>query len=850
MVSKAERANTDDLPKPEVDSSGLETTLIATLSTAVEAHRAGNLVAAEENYRHVLEVSPDHPHALHFLGVIEHQKGDNDTAIDLIKRALDALPDFADAYSNLGAAYYAQGQLVNAEKSFRRATELDANLVDAQFNLGTVLEDLDRWSEAVGYYETAAAAAPGNPKYLKSLGDIFLKMEDFGQAIVWFKKFFEIATDDGEVSNNLGYANERLENFTEAEHWYAKAVALCPDSPEINKNFASMLAQAGKEAEAEQYFRHALDTAPEKWEDLANLAGTYVNRGESSRALPIFEQLVALRPDDLKMWNDYGVAKSAVGHLTQAEDAFRKAIEIDPNCHEAYNNLGSNLLHRGIRDVSIEAFKKAIELSPKYLAPHINICLALGHSARLDEAYVYAHAVIMHENYQPQMFSNPHKVFRSVCDFDSIEALGDIWKILEEPGHNDFSGNFLEMLSLADDEEKTETLVNLHRQWGGALLNKQPGRQMEPVPAGSRTGKVRIGIMSSDLRSHAVAKFALPMLRHYDRENFEIYVYSPFAEERDPVQEQVRELVTAFKVIKDLNEHEVAERVRSDEIDILFELNGFTRDHRLRVFPYRPAPVQIFWLGYPFTIGIPEIDYIMLDANIRPLNDDTLVENVLEMPESWVCFGSFDDEPINPTLPLERNGYVTFGSLNNPYKLTRKTIAQWSEVMKRVPDSRFLYVRPELKSMFLWNNLINEFGSNGIGPERLHFVNNTKMPLSHLSFYDEIDVTLDTFPLTGGTTTCDALWMGVPVISKVGPALHQRLSYGLMKTVGLEELCVETDEDYIEKAVALAGELESLQLLRRELRPTILNSALCREEDYGRNFCKVMTDLVQRHGLR
>jgi predicted O-linked N-acetylglucosamine transferase (SPINDLY family) len=850
MESKADQANALTKTEGCVPAGSFESTLTAKLANAIEAHRSGDLAAAEQCYRNALEMSPDHPHALHFMGVIEHQKGHNDTAIALIKRALDSVPDFADAHSNLGAAYYAQGDLTNAEASFRRAVELDPQMVDANSNLAAVLEEQGRWDEAATRYEAAVVAAPGKPKYLKLLGDILLKKGDFHTAIIWFEKYLEHAADDGEVSNNLGYACERLSNLKGAEEWYSKAVALCPDSPEINKNLATVLSRGGRQDEANVYFQRALENAPEKWAELANLAGAYVNRGEPSRAVPIYEQLVEIHPDDTKMWNDFGVATSASGHLTIAETYFRKAIELDPDFHEAYNNLGSNFLHRGLRDQAIEAFKKAIELSPRYLAPHINLCLVLGFADRLDEAYMYAQAVIMHEHYLPQMFSNPHKVFRAVCDFDSIESLGDTWANLERTNEGDFSANFLEMLVLADNEQKISNLVGLHHQWGSTLLAKLPGRKLDPVPAGSRSGKIKIGIMSADLREHSVAKFVLPLLRHYDREKFEFIAYAPFEKPQDVVQQEIKRELTAFKVTADMNEYEIAQLIREDEIDVLFELNGFTRDNRMKVFPYKAAPLQVFWLGYPFTTGIPEVDYVLLDPRITPEKEEWLIEKPLLMPESWVCFGEFEDEPISEQLPCERNGYVTFGSLNNPYKLSRKTIAQWCKVMNRVPESRFLYVRSECKSLVLRNNLINEFGSHGIGPERLHFVNNTGMPISHLSFYDEMDLSLDTFPLTGGTTTCDALWMGVPVVSKVGPGLHQRLSYSLLTSVGLEELCVETDEDYVEKAVALASDPESLRLLRRELRPVILDSALCRSEDYARNFCDLMIEIVQRHGVR
>lgn len=850
MVFKADQATAIARIGGGVPITGFETTLTAKLATAIEAHRAGDLAAAENSYRQVLDIAPKHPHALHFMGVIEHQRDNNDKAIDLINRAIDALPDFADAHCNLGAAYFAQGELTRAEASFRHAATLNPDMPDPVFNLGTTLEEQGKWPEAFESYETAATLAPKNPKYLKSLGDLLLKMEDFTAAIAWFEKYIAQAGADGEVSNNVGYAYERLLDLDSAAHWYEKAASLNPESPEINKNTATVLSRIGRQDEANEYFQRALDCAPEAWEDMANLAGTYVNRGEPSRALPIYEYLVELHPDDPKIWSDFGVATSASGHLSIAEEYFRKAIELKPDFHEAYNNLGSSFMTRAMLDNGIMAFRKALELNPDYLAPHINLCVALSYSDRLDEAYVNAQAVVWHKDYQVRSFSNPHKVFRSVCDFDAIDALGDTWVNLERASTGDFAGNFLEMLVLADDDSKIEKLVELHHQWGSTLIQKLPGRKLDPVEPRSRTGKIKIGIMSSDLRSHSVAKFVLPLLEHYDREKYEIHVYSPFGRPEDLVQQRVKSLIDSFNVTEDLNELEIANQIRDDQIDVLFELNGFTRDNRLKVFSYKPAPIQVFWLGYPFTIGIPEVDYVLLDEKLKPAKDEWLVEEPLLMPESWVCFGAFDDEPISLTLPVERKGYVTFGSLNNPYKLTRETIGQWCKIMNQVPDSRFLYVRSECKSMILCNNLINEFGSHGIGPERLHFVNNTGMPISHLSFYDEMDISLDTFPLTGGTTTCDSLWMGVPVVSKVGRGVHQRLSYSLMESVGLQDLCVETDEEYIEKAIALANDLESLKLLRHELRPAIKNSALCRSEDFARNFCDLMTEVVHRHGVR
>jgi predicted O-linked N-acetylglucosamine transferase (SPINDLY family) len=827
-----------------------ETSLVTVLSEAVAAHQNGEFDTAEAGYRRALEITPGHPHALHFLGVLSHQKGNSEDAIPLIEQAIEQLPDFADAYSNLGAAQHALKQFAEAEVSFRRATELKPELAEAHSNLGAVLNEQGKRDAAIAAYQAAHEVAPNDPKFLKKLGDFLLEAEEFEVAIEWFDKFLEATEDDGEVNNNLGYAYERMAELEQSAVYYRQAAALCPDSPEINNNLGSVLARLGLHEEADAYIQLALDADPSKWEDLSNLAGSYVNRRDIDRALPLYKQLVRQQPENAKLFNDYAVALSVAGRWAEAEEIFEQAIELDSEFAEAVNNLGSNLLNQGRRGEAIRHFKKAIDLSPDYLEPLINISLAMAQEQRLEEAYFYAQAVVMHANYRPAMFSNPHKVFRAVCDFDAMENLGDAWDNIDQTKAADYSANFLEMLVLADTPEKIDRLSEMHRKWSREVLRRLIGDPLPEAPMVHRGAKIKLGFVSSDLRHHSVSKFVLPVLENYDREKFEIICYSPTEDTTDRVQNHIKTLVSDFKVLKNVSDREFAETVRADTIDILFELNGFTRDTRLKVMAFKPAPIQIYWLGYPFTTGIEEIDYVILDEYVKPVNENWMVEKPLLMPECWVCFGEFDPEPITIRPPMERNGYVTFGSQNNPYKLNRETIALWSRVMQRVPDSRFLYVRPEADSMILCKNLVDEFDRHGVGPERLHFVNNRKVGLSHLSFYDEIDITLDTYPLTGGTTTCDTLWMGVPVVTKYGPSMHQRLSYSHLQNLGLGELCTETDDAFVDVAVGLAEEPEALALMRQELRGVLKDSALCRSADYARNFTDLMLELVDKHNLR
>jgi predicted O-linked N-acetylglucosamine transferase (SPINDLY family) len=227
-----------------------------------------------------------------------------------------------------------------------------------------------------------------------------------------------------------------------------------------------------------------------------------------------------------------------------------------------------------------------------------------------------------------------------------------------------------------------------------------------------------------------------------------------------------------------------------------------------------------------------------------------LVEEPVNMPESWVCFGKFTDVPIQPGLPMDRNGVFTFGTLNNIYKYTPKMIANWARVMKRVPGSRFMVVRPEVDSYVICKNISDEFSKNGIGPERIFFFNNRKDKRNHLSFYNEIDLSLDTSPLTGGTTTCEAVWMGVPVVSLVGDLFHQRLSYSVLMQSGLENFCAYDEESFVERAVEMANKPDYLRALRHNLRDVVKASPLCDEERFIYQFQEMLEAVADYHKLR
>lgn len=815
----------------------------------VDKHQSGDLDGAEHDYRNVLEISDGHPGALNLLGVVHHQRGDHETAIEYLNRALEVAPDNADFHLNIGAAYFSLKDTEKAEKHFRTSVEMSPDNPEANGNLGTVLKELGREKEAFEYYQAAYKNAPANGKALKRVADMALELGRMADAAEAFETFVGIFPDHAEALNNLGYVYENLGDLGKAATSYKKALDSRPGAPEIANNLGSVLSRQGKIEEAEKYFDVALNAPPEMWEDAANVAGTYVNIGDFDRAIALFEIAVKKDPDNPKVWADYGNVLFGAVRLKEADVAFRKALELKPDYPEIWNNLGNNSFRDQDLVKATEEFKEAIRLRPMYLEPYINVCLTLMYQRRVDEAYMYAQGSMHLPDFQAVKFTNPHKVFRGVCDFDSVDELGDMWEVLEEFVNPDVSASFLEMLPFCDDDEKTQRLVDLHFRWGKELIRNYTKEEPLPPRAPRQpNGKLRLGFVSSDLRRHSVANFVLPIIKNYDKSKFEIHCFSPFAVPGDTIQEQIMELVDEFHILKDKTEREVAVAIQEQDIDVLLELNGFTRDTLIKSLRFKPAPVQVYWLGYPFTTGLPEMDYILVDPFFKPDREEWLIEKTLEMPEAWVCFDSMRDEPICEELPVVRNGYVTFGTLNNTYKFTRDCVRGWAAVMREVENSRFLLVRPEADSVILRNMLHKEFAANGIGPERVEFFNNFGRPESHLSYYNLIDLSLDTFPMTGGTTTCDAIWMGVPVISLVGPALHQRISYSLLENAGCGELACHSMEEYLGKAVMLAQDIDSLQEYRHKMRPALLDSPLCQGERFARNFEQVMIDAHEKGG--
>ncbi|MEI9963403.1 MAG: hypothetical protein WDM92_00450 [Caulobacteraceae bacterium] len=380
---------------------------------------------------------------------------------------------------------------------------------------------------------------------------------------------------------------------------------------------------------------------------------------------------------------------------------------------------------------------------------------------------------------------------------------------------------FLQHISRVQSLEDRLELVEQHRMWG-QVIERQAAKHPIRRPASARAGgKHRIGFLSSDLRNHPVGYFALPVLEFADRERFEVYCYSFYTGQEDGTQKYIASKIDHFRWRKDISDRDAAQMIADDDLDILFELGGSTHMNKIDVMAYRPAPLQASWLGYPHSVGLSTIDYLLTDPYITPPDARMLIEQPLIMPKTWIALGRLPSATSRPSIRRRRSRATASSPsarpttrINTPPRCWPSGPGWWRPCPARSSCS----CGPRAGVRTFRENMLAAFAAEGVSADRVRF---EAVRGAHLPFYNEIDISLDSFPLTGGTTTCEALWMGVPVVSLVGEAFFERLSHSILNNAGLGHLSTRSIEAYVEAAMALAADPEQRRTIRETLRDRI-----------------------------
>lgn len=707
--------------------------------------------------------------------------------------------DHALALSQLGR----HAEAVDAYRPLFAKRNKDA---DAQNLMGVLLKRAGRLIEAAALFERACKLQPGNLSPWQNLGNLHSQLGNHDEAARRYRGALRISPRSHELWRLLGRSLLADGKRSDAVASYRKALALAPTDRSLAGLYLQALLQTRQLPEARAFIGDLRKAEPDDPEIAVLEARLAFRTGDTERAVELLRGILARHPDNLSA-NLQVATIFADSDRRAANQALERAVAAHPRSFDALDRLIDSLV-RSRYDSETEHLERAYSLSKRLMEDF---------PSRIAEAARALRMVLMRVLDEPRMAAT-----------GSFHRLLPIW--LGEMHH---SAVLYELGRVAGIEDRL-ALVDWHRAWGRRVAAEV--RPVVPVarPALATGRKLRIGFMSSDLRNHPVTYFALPLLEGYDRERVEVYCYSFSERQPDRMQRLIAGNVTAFRHWPKRADAVVAEDIAADGLDILFELGASTAMNRLEVMAYRPARIGVSWVGYPHSSGLEQIDYILTDPYITPEDPRLLIERPFEMPETWVSLSRmFGDTEIAEGVPEQRKGHLTFGTANNPYKYTPGCLDGWAAVLRTVPHSRFLFLRPEADAPSFVENSRAAFARRDVDPDRLDFIG---VRGGHLPHYNEIDIALDSLPHTGGTTTCEALWMGVPTITLVGPGFPERLSYSNLCNASLGDLAATTMSDYVAKAEALAMDPARRLALRHGLRAQIRANPLGQPERFTRHF--------------
>ncbi len=475
-------------------------------------------------------------------------------------------------------------------------------------------------------------------------------------------------------------------------------------------------------------------------------------------------------------------------------------------------------------------YRRAIGIAPGNAEMHCNLATALKATGTPGEALAHYRVAVELKPELSEAWYNLGLLYAEACELEAAEACYRE-ALARNPGSREAQSSLLCLASYHEGHEPERVLAE-HREWGA-----RHGTPPQPPPphANERSPerRLRIGYVSADFREHAMAYFVEPVLAGHDAASFEAVLYSNASRE-DCTTRRLRGYAAQWHSIHALSDAAAAECIREDRVDLLVDLSGHTEGNRLGVFAFKPAPVQLSFLGYPNTTGLPAMDYRLTDARADPpgQSEHHYCERLLRMADSLWCYRPPADLPAVSELPARERGYVTFGSLNNVMKVSDSAIAVWAELLHAVAGARLLVAAGG--GEVARRRLQSRFDAAGVERARVEFVG--RLPPSEFRrLYAGVDLALDPFPCNGGTTTCETLWMGVPVVTLAGASFSSRAGLSILSTVGLDDLVASTRGRYVEIAAALASDMERLSRLRQGMRQRLAASPLMDEPGYVRS---------------
>lgn len=776
----------------------MNSALVERLQLGVKLHQQGDLRQAELIYREIIKQAPAWVEPRRLLALVAIHAGKRDTGIDLLARLAREAPNHADLWHDLADAYLANGQNAEAEHGYRMLLQLDARRVEPRVNLGLALYRTGQFQAATEAYQAAIRLSPELAPAHFNLGLALQALGDLDAAGNAYESAARLAEQPGDALFNLGCVRQEQKEPVAALDAFSRAVEARPGHSGSLANLGKAMLETRRPGEAVGPLRRAIELDPDLVEAWVTLIAALRQSGDPTGALRAAEQAAARGLRSAMLLNNHAVVLQEVGRSAESENMCRAALAVDPNFAEAHDNLGAALMSQRRFDEALASFQRAIALNPSLTQARENLAIVHRDKGQLDEAEACLREAIR-------------------LDPASVSTRSALLFVLQLGG-----------------KLSAEALFDEHRRYGQAV---ETSRVLPPRKPGPESGrKLRIGYVSGDFRAHSVAYFFEPLLEQLDRDRFEVACYYSNVRS-DAVTRRIRSRADVWVECMGQSDDALAERIHSDCVDILVDLSGHTGNNRLPAFALKPAPVQMTWLGYSDTTGLTRMDYRISDHFVSPPGrfEQWHSEALLRLPHAFLCYAPPHDAPEVSPPPSQASGHVTFGCFNFLGKVSDEILLAWAEILRRSPHASLLLKNKSLGDAATRSALQTRVARCGIAMDRLILQAYEPDVRSHLEHYGRVDIALDSFPYSGGTTTCEALWMGVPVVSLAGNSYVSRMGLSLLTNSGRPEWSADSLAGYVDVALSLAESPSSLAPMRLAQRAHLATQPLFRPAQFARD---------------
>jgi protein O-GlcNAc transferase len=606
-----------------------------------------------------------------------------------------------------------------------------------------------------------------------------------------------------------GHVLEGQGRLDEARQRYLNAIRLVPNLARAHLNHGNILLTKGDLKGALDAFRTAIKHKPDYAGAYYNLGNALLGNGQLDEAVASYRQALEIQPDYAEVHCSLGVALKELGQLDGAVESFQRALEINPDLVETHLNMGNALQALGQLESAVACYRRALEFKPDFAEAHSNLGLALKDLGQLEGAVA--------------------------CYHRALEI---------KPDYADARGGLLFALNYTASHVPSY-YIEQARQYGRIVSGKVSAR-FSAWQCAARPERLLVGLVSGDLLNHPVGFFLEGLLANIDPARVELIAY-PTHHKEDELTARIRPYFSAWKPLFGKSDEAAARLIHADGVHVLLDLSGHTGHNRLPVFAWKPAPVQVSWLGYFATTGVAEMDYLLADEMGVPEDQrEQFTETVWYLPDTRLCFTAPGvDLPVAP-LPALSNGMITFGCFQNLAKLGDGVLEAWGKIFAALPNAKLRVQCNQLGEPAQMEQLLQRLQCYGIDPARV-MMHGAAHREAYLAAHAEVDIILDTFPYPGGTTTCEALWMGVPTLTLAGDSLLARQGASLLTAAGLEEWVAASKEEYIAKAIDLASDKPKLATLRAGLRRQVMASPLFDAQRFARNFEDALWGMWQNY---